>query len=623
MSHYGVPIVRVPETKLTPHKSESSLSGLKSYAKKIKRPLALDLFCGAGGLSLGLEEAGFDVLLGVDSYLYAVATHRANFGGVSLCGDLSDRKMLRDIGTALEGVPIALIAGGPPCQPFSRAGKNKVRSLGIDRGADDRRELWRSFVQLVKRIRPQTVLIENVPDLGFGENSIVFRKIVRALEVAGYRIEARILPAWHFGVPQHRKRLIIVGLRDGLSFTWPQIRNTEQITVRDAISDLSPVAGGARQIELPYGKPMTPFQRWCRRGLFGQDRKKVYDHLTRAVRDDDLEAFRLMKDGTLYSELPQRLRRYRADIFEDKYKRLPWDGLSRSITAHIGRDGYWYIHPEQHRTLTVREAARLQTFPDRFRFAGTPSHAFRQIGEAVPPLLARALGRRILSALKSSDQICLRPSTETLAGTMLTWFKETPRDQLSAPWRHSRDFWEILLGMTLFSGRNPENMHSLWNRCKKSWPTPGRFLNDKNRLSKLREVCRQHKSRLLTIVAKHLVKANANFVGATKTKILGESGNLLAVAYAIAGLNSRRPVTASITRVVERIFGESVNRSKTHAELLIGRAVGIDETGRAYAALLEVGDTFCGIKKTNCRACPLRHLCQYATKRGSEQPRSS
>jgi len=109
--------------------------------------------------------------------------------------------------------------------------------------------------------------------------------------------------------------------------------------------------------------------------------------MTRGVRSDDREIFKLMNSKTLYSQVPSRLRRYAADSFTDKYKRLDWNELSRSITAHIAKDGYWYIHPEEHRTLTVREAARIQTFPDLFRFSGTRSDAFRQIGNAVPPML--------------------------------------------------------------------------------------------------------------------------------------------------------------------------------------------------------------------------------------------
>ena len=102
----------------------------------------------------------------------------------------------------------------------------------------------------------------------------------------------------------------------------------------------------------------------------------------------------MMKEGQTYRDLPARLRRYRADIFDDKYFRLSWSGRSRSITAHLAKDGYWYIHPEQNRTLSVREAARIQTFPDRFRFAGSMTSRFTQIGNAVPPMLARAVGVR-------------------------------------------------------------------------------------------------------------------------------------------------------------------------------------------------------------------------------------
>jgi DNA (cytosine-5)-methyltransferase 1 len=575
-------------------------------------------------LSLGLQEAGFDVILGVDLYTFAVATHHANFGGVSLHGDLLNRSRLKSIVKELKGIPISLIAGGPPCQPFSRAGKNKIRSLGRAEDTDRRRELWRSFVYLVKRIKPNCILIENVPELAFGESSIIFRKIVEALEVVGYEVDARILSAWHFGVPQHRQRLIIIGFRDCWSFKWPQMRTGEKVTVWDAIGDLPAVAGGARQVELKYQGSKTPFQRWSRRGVSRRDKKKIYDHLTRAVRDDDLEAFRLMNDGTLYSELPKHLRRYRSDIFEDKYKRLPWDGLSRSITAHIGKDGYWYIHPEQHRTLTIREAARIQTFPDRFRFAGSPSHAFRQIGEAVPPELARAVGKEICFALKSSKRRPSRLPTRILATKLRLWLKTTPSDELAAPWRQSREFWQVLLGTILCNRLTREKSQVLWRLCKRDWSRAENFLNDRQRHSKLTKHSWQNKNRFLTAIATRLVEAKENSSLSTlSTGIPGFYSGSLEVAFAIAGLNSRRPVTAAARRVVERLFGESVNGSKTHAELLIGKVVGIDETGQAYAALLEVGELFCRIDRTECHLCPLEPFCHHAIKRDGKRTRKN
>ena len=157
----------------------------------------------------------------------------------------------------------------------------------------------------------------------------------------------------------------------------------------------------------------------------------MFDHITRPVRDDDAVAFSRMNPDTLYSDLDPELKRYRDDIFDDKYKRLdPYD-ISRTITAHIAKDGYWYIHPYQDRTLTVREAARLQTFPDWVRFAGPPSAAFRQIGNAVPVVLGRRIGEAVLRVHKLRDRKS-RLSTKMIAGQLSSWFKENP--PVKVPW---------------------------------------------------------------------------------------------------------------------------------------------------------------------------------------------
>ena len=177
------------------------------------------------------------------------------------------------------------------------------------------------------------------------------------------------------------------------------------MTVWNAIGDLPPVEGGWRPEGgadgwTPYeAAPTNAFQRRMREGMDGDDADRVYDHITRPVREDDKVAFEQMDSKTRYSDLPEHLRRYRDDIFDDKYKRLDENGLSRTITAHIAKDGYWYIHPRENRTLTVREAARLQTFPDRYRFAGPPSAAFRQIGNAVPPFVGEQLGVAVRGSL--------------------------------------------------------------------------------------------------------------------------------------------------------------------------------------------------------------------------------
>ena len=611
MSRYGVSIVRVPETELTPHQSECRLADLKLYARKTQRPLALDLFSGAGGLSLGLQEAGFDVILGVDSYPYAVSTHRANFGGVSLCADLSEHRTIKRIGDALEGVSITLIAGGPPCQPFSRAGINKVRSLGRTWNADSRRELWRSFVELVDRIRPRAVLVENVPDMGFGESSVVSREIISALEGLGYEMFSRILHTWRFSVPQHRQRLILIGVEKGLSFQWPKSTARKTLTVKDAISDLPPVPGGYRNVELQYDGPNNSYQRWCRSGMTQSEKGKVYDQIARAVRADDQEAFELMYHGTLYSDLPQRLRRYRADIFDDKYKRLPWNNLSRSITAHIGRDGYWYIHPEQHRTLTIREAARIQTFPDRFRFAGTPSHAFRQIGEAVPPLFAKALGKAIISAIFAGERRRSRPSTNEISLVLRSWLKKRPRKDLVAPWRYGKRPWHVLLGTALFSGVTSTKSRMSWQMCEKRWRTPRAFLKDKKRAAVLRLIGLDSKKTLLNRIAQRMSEFKSTVDYLKSLKAIGGLGGAGDVALALTGLTYRRPVTTAVMRLVQRFSGEAVDNSRMAAELLLGRLVGVDNDARAYVAVLEVAEGFCRAGNPDCRLCPLRRFCKF------------
>ena len=508
MTQYAVPYRPGPLIDLPPHGNACSLLELREYALSLNRPLAIELFCGAGGLSLGLEEAGFQVILGVDHDKQSIATHEAYFGGSSLCADLSQPEVIEDIINALKSIPIALVASGPPCQPFSRAGINKIRSLKRNLSDDTQRELWRVFVTVVKRVLPPAIIMENVQEMALGENAIILRQIVFALEGAGYDVYTRILPVWQFGVPQHRQRLILVGVRRGIPFQWPQPRINKWVTVRGAISDLPRVTGGAKNIELPYRRPDNSYQRWCRRGMAQNGKGKIYDQIARAVRPDDLKAFRLMRHGTLYSDLPQHLRRYRADIFEDKYKRLPWNGLSRTITAHISKDGYWYIHPSQHRTLTVREAARIQTFPDRFRFAGMPSHAFRQIGEAVPPLFARALGRAIISALDSANRSSSRPSTAKLSRTLIRWLEKNTRADLIAPWRRSRNLWHILLGTVLSVNYSSTKAYTSWQKCKNRWPDARDFLKDAKRIYILRTLGLGHKSQLLSALAKNLIKGN-------------------------------------------------------------------------------------------------------------------
>ena len=410
-------LVRGPFLSLPPHEdhceSEDDLLELAraNPAAEPRRQAGRRPFSGGGGLSLGLQQAGFQVILAADHYPEAVETHSHHFPGLSVDWDLAGVAEIEGIASLITRARIDLVAGGPPCQPFSKAGRSMIRHRvhhGLRDPHDERRDLWRSFLEVVRLSLPTAVLMENVPDMALDKEMFILRNMVEELEQLGYSVEEKVLDTWRYGVPQFRQRLILVALRDRVEFRWPD-ESSERVSVWNAIGDMPEVEGGWRPEGgahgwIPYKGPQTSFQRSMREGVAEADREKLFDHITRPVREDDAEAFAVMDATTKYSDLPAEVKRYRDDIFDDKYKRLNEDDLSRTITAHIAKDGYWYIHPRQNRTLTVREAARLQTFPDWYRFAGPPSVAFRQIGNAVPPLVARRLGEAVEASLARDEK---------------------------------------------------------------------------------------------------------------------------------------------------------------------------------------------------------------------------
>ena len=466
---YGVRIAKSSALRLPRHPDAPVRQSWRSWASELEGPIAVDLFSGAGGLSLGLEQAGYTTVLAVDHDEWALETHRANFPGAAIDLDLADPDRADDLMELLGGLEVDLIAGGPPCQPFSRAGRSKIRWLveeGLRDSVDRRKELWRVFLRAVEEVGPRSVLMENVPDMALGDDLTLVRFITDRLESLGYETEMALVEAWKYGVPQHRQRLIVVATTGGV-FEWP--KETQSPTLRDAIGDLPPLGHGTGERVLDYDGPKSAFQRAARRGVPRSERGVVYDHMTRSVRNDDRKAFVLMGEGMRYADLPDDLRRYRSDIFDDKYNRLTWGDRSRSITAHIAKDGYWYIHPEEHRTLTVREAARIQTFPDWFRFAGSRSHAFQQIGNAVPPSLATAIAKSLREAsARPAPPKEVRPS----------WWRSELRRRLiewggkpQPAWRRAGDPWAVLLGVVAGGARSPATL-SAGDELLARVPTP-------------------------------------------------------------------------------------------------------------------------------------------------------
>lgn len=602
---YGVPLRRSAPLKLVPHPDRPENEDWRRWALNQDRPLAVDLFSGAGGLSLGLEEIGYRVALAVDHDPHALETHRHNFPGLALDLDLSDPERVSSLAKLLVGLPIDLIAGGPPCQPFSRAGSSKIRSL-VEQGSrddiDPRRELWRSFVQVVRAVKPRAVLMENVPDMAFGDDLRTIRSLLEELREAGYSAEARLVNAALYGVPQHRQRLIVIGISHGSSFDWPL--TSRPVKLRAAIADLPDLLGSYGEAEMRYDLPATAFQRRARQGMEGA-RHVVWDHVTRAVRDDDREAFNLMDQFTLYADLPARLRRYRADTFDDKYHRLGWNELSRSITAHIAKDGYWYIHPREARTLTVREAARIQTFPDRFRFAGNRSHQFAQIGNAVPPALAAALGRELLRGRhRLPDVLSVRDRLYGARTPIREWASQRQQQQ---PWRFPGSPWAVLVAAVL----DPRSKaHDMVKGVLGMFPRPG-SVSRAAFLPHLRALgVRRERAKRLEKLARQVVRTG------NWEKLVAGSGGLGVgerKTFAATGLGGDTVVaTAASARVVARVSGENAAaiRSRAKDRMLIGHVVGKGpDAPWVNAAIHVLGTDVCRPAHPLCGQCPIADLC--------------
>jgi DNA (cytosine-5)-methyltransferase 1 len=396
----------------------------------------IDLFAAPGGLSLGFDMAGFECLAAVDIDEKGMLTFQQNFPEaapvVADIRKLDSSELLKRAGISRDDVDVVI--GGPPCQGFSTVGRVKIASLvraGVwnlrnahPRFIDDPRNiLYKEFVRIVRDLQPKAFVMENVPGMMSYRNGEIVDQIREDFAAIGYRTDARVLNAVQFGVPQVRKRIFFIGTRmDGAKITWPKPTHLEPeggmpsleefvggplkrpVTVWEAIGDLpDPVEGrpGLADFELDYNKsPLSEYQKWARDGS-----SKVHNHVTRYHSERDIKVFSMMKEGMWWRDLPAEVRElygYRDDIFHDKMKRLRSDRPSWTVVAHLYKDGYMYIHPKQPRSITVREAARLQSFPDMFIFRGSRTDQFKQVGNAVPPLLAKAVANSVRIMLEKA-----------------------------------------------------------------------------------------------------------------------------------------------------------------------------------------------------------------------------
>ena len=350
----------------------------------------LDLFCGAGGFSCGLDMLeNFQTVIGLDFDKNAANTFFKNFpDAISICGDITDNKTKRMVIDKARELGVNMIIGGPPCQGFSLKGKN----LGLD---DPRNFLFLEYVKIVRSVKPEVFVIENVKNLLNSSDHYFINQIVKSFKELGYIINYNVLNAKDFGVPQNRERAIIIGSLSR-SINLPKINDQlKLVTVRDAISDLSYLNSGEGEFESNYINDFESDYQLLLRNPSG----KINNHCATNHSEIALKKLRMIPPEGDKTNLPKEY--IGKQKFLTTWARLKWDMQSPTIdtrfdTPSNGRNS----HPYLDRAITPREAARIQSFPDSFIFYGNKCSICKQIGNAVPPLLAKAIGKSIDDSYK-------------------------------------------------------------------------------------------------------------------------------------------------------------------------------------------------------------------------------
>ena len=347
----------------------------------------LDIFSGAGGLSLGAELAGITIKCAIEINPSAAKTFKRNHKNAIVLNQDICTISKKDFDFDTDEVFI--IMGGPPCQGFSLS---NTRSRTME---NPNNMLFKQFVRLVGEIKPKWFLFENVWGITNIENGKVMTLIKKCFEDIGYTVVPQVLTASDYGVPQKRERFFMVGNRLGINFEFPKPFPTPQISVWEAISDLPELVNGQK---LEVGNYTIPFDEAT---AYQRDMRKYSEHPLQnfVSRNNDLviERYKYIPQGGNWDDIPDHLMTNYADksrCHSGIYRRLCADRPSIVISNYRKS---MLIHPFQHRGLSVREAARIQSFPDHFIFEGPISHIQQQIGNAVPPLLAKAVIKKILS----------------------------------------------------------------------------------------------------------------------------------------------------------------------------------------------------------------------------------
>lgn len=378
-----------------------------------QKPVVVDLFCGCGGATEGLRRAGFGIALAVDSSAEAIDTLYLN--QVTLTfeqlykGDIRNLELPDSI---LCPGPIHVLFGGPPCQGWSKIGKNRKNgNNGMNYFDDDRNSLFFEFRKWLIQLSPLFFVMENVPGLSSAHNGVYEEMMIGECKSAGYSVRRLTLNAVEYGVPQNRTRIFLLGSKaehdsDGKHLDEVVLSIRKRARKRR-------LTFGSAMAGLPVLNPGEGANVVRRKGLKLQgigpiiqcrDRSLILNHIARKHNARDLEIFRILKEGEDYESFSKRIHNldlipYDVNSFLTKFRKIADDKPSFTIISHLSKDSNSYIHPKENRGITVREAARIQSFPDDFMFLGSGMRQFVLVGNAVPPRVGEVIGGAIMKVL--------------------------------------------------------------------------------------------------------------------------------------------------------------------------------------------------------------------------------
>lgn len=353
------------------------------------KPTVIDLFAGVGGLSLGFEMAGFDVIM-ANEYDESIAeAYKLNHPGTKMIiADIKDLP-IEETFSEYRG-KVDVVIGGPPCQGFSQKGQRKTIN-------DERNFLFKYFVNVVDYIRPRYFVMENVPNLLTAENGFFKKEVYELFAAKGYALVSDTLNAADYGVPQNRRRAVIIGKLGDWPLQMP-FPLSHTVTIWDAISDLAyHNSGEGFEVEDYRTEPQSEYQKRLRAGS-----EKLYNHISTAHSALALERLNMIPPNSGKEVLPEE--HLTKSIYSGTWTRMGKDEISVTITTRFDTPSSGkFTHPYLHRAITVREAARIQSFPDKFKFIGTKGSQMKQVGNAVPPMLAKAIAKVIMDDIEGGD----------------------------------------------------------------------------------------------------------------------------------------------------------------------------------------------------------------------------